>query len=291
MIPEQQLDIVAKIIFGEAGSEGGDDLPQKEESLRAIASVLRNRSLISGKSVYEEATKQNADKVPQFSAYAPPDSGLGERDKRYWSITVPANIKVSPKAWAMAQAMARQAIDGIIQDNTGGATFYYNPSITRKEAITPGLTPTNITILNHQFFKDLTTTNPYADSKLQEKLKSLSQQLTKPQADIISQETTIPQQDKEILVGTKKQIKEQEDKKQLETFSEKVGQHSRSPLASERFKKALDAWTLTMNPEQKKTVQDYLPEHFEQETQQQSSLNPFQSQQPKQQSLNPFSTT
>ena len=284
MTPEQELDVVAKIIFGEAWTEAGeDDIPTIEEAFKAVANTMRNRAVAEDSNVYTEATSPK-----QYSIYLKP------KDPEYpnnadWN-TLSSIIASQPKKWAVARAMAQQAINGTIEDNTGGATFYYNPKVVENPDFLPRTTWIK-DIGNHKFLKDLNETDKYSDQKLQEKLKKISQKPTQLQTDIVPRGEVIPQQNKNILSGTQKQINQQEEKKQLETFSEKVGQHSRSPLASERFKKALDAWTLTMNPDQKKIVQEYLPEHFEQETQQQSSLNPFQSQQPKQQSLNPFSTT
>ena len=257
MTPEQELDVVAKIIFGEAWTEAGeDDIPTIEEAFKAVANTMRNRAVAEDSNVYTEATSPK-----QYSIYLKP------KDPEYpnnadWN-TLSSIIASQPKKWAVARAMAQQAINGTIEDNTGGATFYYNPKVVENPDFLPRTTWIK-DIGNHKFLKDLNETDKYSDQKLQEKLKKISQKPTQLQTDIVPREEVIPQQNKNILSGTQKQINQQEEKKQLETFSEKVGQHSRSPLASERFKKALDAWTLTMNPDQKKIVQEYLPEHFEQ---------------------------
>ena len=281
---EQQIDIIAKIIFGEAGSEGGDNIVLKEESLKAIASVLRNRSLISGRSIYAEATKEDKNRIPQFSTYAPTNSGLGINDKLYWSTIVPNDIRVSPKAWAMAQAMARQAIDGTIQDNTGGATHFYNPK-KAKPYWAPKLRETK-TILNHVFLLDPTSTNEYADVKLQKKLKEISinkELKTDTFASVVPLEKPIIEQPKtqtnpsldiqqkiqkpsNVFIGTKEQVKIQEQNYPLQSFAAKATERLQSGNASPRLRKAFDAWATGLTTEQKEVVKDYLPKDLKTST-------------------------
>lgn len=233
---EQQINFLAKLIVGEAGTEGGDNLPQKEEAMRAIANTILNRSFISGKGILQEAMKPN-----QYTALSIPS---------YWK-QLGKDIQNIPKTYSMAQSIAKDLLSGTLKDNTGGATFYYNPNEVVTPAWAKGKTP-NTTIGNHLFFNNI---EPYPSSKL-----------NRPEAlaNIVTpeQKTSTEEQHKPLIVFGKATPEEMNYK----GFAQRATEHSQGGKASDRFQKAFDAWVGSMTDEQKNIAKEYLPEYFPQKT-------------------------
>ena len=106
----RNLDIAAKTLVGEARGE-------TSEGRQAIAEVLRNRSLASGRSIAEEAQlRKGGSKYGQFSTWNEGDPNLAfiqDLDE-----TSPLYVQASQDFLSSANS-----------DLTKGATHYYNPDI------------------------------------------------------------------------------------------------------------------------------------------------------------------
>ena len=144
--------IVATTLVGEAGGEGG-------AGMRAVANVLRNRAKATGKSIDDIALERK-----QFSMWNSHTIGGNDIDsvhKRYVEDAYPNNDKV----WRRAVNIAKYI--HTIEDNTDGATSYYNPSKVKPEwgEGSEGWTSTK-KIGKHLFGKDSTSRYESSSNKL-----------------------------------------------------------------------------------------------------------------------------
>ena len=110
-LPADEVDIMAKTLFGEARGEG---LP----GIEAVASVIMNRLKIAlqkgdywwGKNIHEICLKPF-----QFSCWNPKDPNF-EKIKKV--------TKDSP-VFQMCKRVAERAMTGFLKDPTNGATHYH----------------------------------------------------------------------------------------------------------------------------------------------------------------------
>lgn len=104
------LDIAAKTLVGEARGESS-------EGRQAIAEVLRNRSLASGRSIAEEAQlRKGKSKFGQFSTWNEGDPNL-------------KLIEDLDETSPLYETAAQDFLTSANSDITKGATHYYNPDI------------------------------------------------------------------------------------------------------------------------------------------------------------------
>ena len=138
-------DLLAKVIFGEAASEGKND-QEKLQAMSAVASTIKNRAKNTGKGLVEEATKPN-----QYTAYS---------NYLYWdSLNKKIAEPIAKKTYQMATKVADDLISGSLPDTTSGSTFYYNPKkVKQTPSWAKNKTPTTI-IGNHQFYKNIAPYN------------------------------------------------------------------------------------------------------------------------------------
>lgn len=121
--------------------------------MQSIANVILNRSNQRGTSPYEECIRPW-----QFSSL----TAKGDPELTLW----PSLLDTS---WAVAQAISQSAVNGTLDDITGGANLYYNPnSIVSDQTFTlptgqvvkfpTGWNPSVVKYLksieNHLFFKE-----------------------------------------------------------------------------------------------------------------------------------------
>lgn len=102
-LDDNNIDVAVRTALAEAGNQG-------PEGLKAVAGTLRNRALLSGKSVAAEALKPN-----QFEPWNP-DSGND-----------PRRFKVDSPEYQAARAAILPVLTGEAPDPTGGATHFYAP--------------------------------------------------------------------------------------------------------------------------------------------------------------------
>ena len=128
----RNLDIAAKTLVGEARGE-------TSEGRQAIAEVLRNRSLASGRTIAEEAQLRKGDsKYGQFSTWNEGDPNLAfiqDLDE-----TSPLYVQASQDFLSSANS-----------DITNGATHYYNPKKANPEWARDGNFIETARIGNHVF--------------------------------------------------------------------------------------------------------------------------------------------
>lgn len=105
---EDQTDIMARTIYGEARGEG-------QQGMQAVANVIMNR--VKAGSWYGASVKDVCLKPYQFSCW-------NDNDVNKLIITQATDAQLKP-----ARKIAEQAIAGTLQDITGGATHYYADSI------------------------------------------------------------------------------------------------------------------------------------------------------------------
>jgi len=129
----RDIDILARTIWGEARGEG-------RQGMEAVADVVMNR--FHSTAWYTAPTVAGvAMKKFQFSAWNP-------NDPNYDKLI---NVTTKNPDFALALEIAREAINGKLQDNTGGATHYYADTIN-PPSWTQGAVQT-AQIGNHIFFK------------------------------------------------------------------------------------------------------------------------------------------
>jgi spore germination cell wall hydrolase CwlJ-like protein len=106
--------LCALALWREARGEG-------QNGMTAVACVIRNRTAKRSSSYYDEVVRPWA-----FSSIsAKGDPQLNSFPVHYDPI------------WQAAQMIAKNVIDGILTDNTGGATLYWNPAgITSSKTFT-----------------------------------------------------------------------------------------------------------------------------------------------------------
>lgn len=101
---EDQTDIIARTIYGEARGEG-------TKGMQAVANVIMNR--VKAGSWYGASVKDVCLKPYQFSCW-------NENDANRAIILTATDAQLK-----QARAIAEQAIAGTLPDITGGATHYY----------------------------------------------------------------------------------------------------------------------------------------------------------------------
>lgn len=102
-LDDNNLDVAVRTAMAEAGGMGAP-------GIRDVAAVLRNRALLSGRSVADEALAKN-----QFEPWNP-----GSKND-------PRRFKADSPEYQAALAAVRPILDGSEPDPTGGATFFYAP--------------------------------------------------------------------------------------------------------------------------------------------------------------------
>lgn len=102
-LDENNIDLATRTAMAEAGSMGAP-------GMRDVAAVLRNRALLSGKSVADEALAKN-----QFEPWNP-----GSKND-------PRRFKSDSPEYLFARAAIEPVLLGIEPDPTGGATHFYAP--------------------------------------------------------------------------------------------------------------------------------------------------------------------
>ena len=132
----QSIDILARTLWGEAR---GENLP----GIEAVANVIINRVKVSQ---YHKGFWWGNDiigvcqKPYQFSCW-------NKNDPNYFKLQT---ITGDDRAFAMCQRIARRAANGVLADNTLGATHYHNDTVSPDWA--KGETPT-VQIGNHTFYR------------------------------------------------------------------------------------------------------------------------------------------
>ncbi len=105
---ENQADILARTIYGEARGEGA-------RGMQAVANVIMNR--VKDGSWYGASVKDVCLKPYQFSCW-----NQNDPNRAIILSATDAQLK-------QARKIAEQAINGTLEDITGGATHYYADSI------------------------------------------------------------------------------------------------------------------------------------------------------------------
>ena len=108
-IDDAEKELLARAIYGEASNQG-------EEGMQAVGNVIMNR--VNGKEWYGNTLTGVILKDKQFSVFNDPE---GRNYKRMMGATE------DDKEYQQALEIAEGLILGNIDDNTGGATHYYNP--------------------------------------------------------------------------------------------------------------------------------------------------------------------
>ena len=250
-INQNEIDFFAKLLFGEAASEGGGNLELKRDSMVAIANTIRNRSNISGQSMMTEATKP-----AQYTAYS---LQTYWRELNKW-IKSPGN----KKAYQVAREVAMDLVDGRLKDTTGGATFYYNPKIVKEPFYTKGKKPIG-QFGEHVFYKNI---DPYSETKTQPKLQPKPLESVKPLKGVQPQKSlaTVASTEPTIAAAPKPKIevgKTSPEKERMFEMLEKVQRRAQlSGGLSDRVGKALKSWLGVLPKKELKKARDYLGEDF-----------------------------
>ena len=264
MAKQEDINLLAKLLFGEAASEGGSDLDAKRESMHAIANTIQNRSNISGQPLVFEATKPG-----QYSAYSLQTYWRG-LDK--W-IKSPGN----KEAYQVAMEVAMDLADNKLKDITGGATFYYNPKVVNMPSHIRGQKSIG-TFGDHVYYKDIA---PYTASAVKtvepkkvvqpapQPVEPLSQiepmKGTQPQKSLASiipaQETPVTAAPKSLpTINVGRSSPEQD--RMFETL-EKVKRRSKTHgVLNDGISKALKNWLDVLPRKDLKKAKEYLGEDF-----------------------------
>lgn len=104
------IDILARTLYGEARGEG-------LAGQQAVANVVINRTALAHKHPhFGNGTIESACKAPwQFSCWNSNDP----------NVSIIENITVSDPVFAQCLQVAFDAANGLFEDNTGGATYYF----------------------------------------------------------------------------------------------------------------------------------------------------------------------
>ena len=105
-----EKELLARAIYGEASNQG-------DEGMQAVGNVILNR--VNGKDWYGNTITDVILNPKQFSAF----NDIEDKNyKRMMSAT-----KENDEAYSKALEIAEGLMQGTIEDNTEGATHYYNP--------------------------------------------------------------------------------------------------------------------------------------------------------------------
>ena len=113
---KESIDTIVRTIAGEAAGES-------QEGRLAVANVVINR-LLDDKhpdNVFSITKKKNSEGFAPFSAF-------NSLDKQGNNLV---NISENSKLYKEIEALVTARLSGQLQDNTGGATYYYNPSVVK----------------------------------------------------------------------------------------------------------------------------------------------------------------
>jgi len=132
--PEEQVDYIARTIWGEARGEG-------HNGMQAVANVIMNRVKRGG--WYGLTPKEVVLKPYQFSCWL-------TSDPNYNKVKT---VTSANKTFAQALEIAKRAYNGMLPDITGGATEYHASSIKPNWNYAK-LTQTGA-IGNHIFYKSI----------------------------------------------------------------------------------------------------------------------------------------
>jgi N-acetylmuramoyl-L-alanine amidase len=115
LVAEQEVDILARTLWGEARSEG-------KESMEAVASVILNRVQVARRHRrywWGNTITQVCLKPYQFSCW-------NKNDPNYPKLKAVTNEDMH---FMTALRVARRAVLGMVVDKTGGATHYHTIDI------------------------------------------------------------------------------------------------------------------------------------------------------------------
>ena len=124
------VDILARVIWGEAEGEGA-------EGMQAVGNVILNRANIKNKNIPEVMFRKD-----QFSA-------IGDKD-RFNSII---NLSPDNPQYIQALEISKKLLAGELDDITNGATHFYNPNTANMELDWIKQYPVVTTIGKHTFAK------------------------------------------------------------------------------------------------------------------------------------------
>jgi spore germination cell wall hydrolase CwlJ-like protein len=132
MATDDDIDVLARTVFGEARGEG-------EEGMQAVASVVMNR--VRDPKWWGSTIKEVCLKPWQFSCWNKNDPNLP---------VLKAVTEENPY-FAQAIGIATEAAAGTLEDNTNGATSYYDRRMPEPPDWAAGKTPC-AQIGHHLFF-------------------------------------------------------------------------------------------------------------------------------------------
>ena len=131
-----EIDIVSAALCAWKEARNGG-----EPGMRAVICVLLNRAKASADSVYAEVYKPF-----QFSSMS------YHRDPEYL-LQPTQNNTADWQAWLNAKGIALSASTGCLEDNTGGATFYYSESMDANPPSWAKTMVATVVIGGQRFFK------------------------------------------------------------------------------------------------------------------------------------------
>jgi spore germination cell wall hydrolase CwlJ-like protein len=124
------VDILARVIWGEAEGEGA-------EGMQAVGNVILNRANIKDKNIPEVMFRKD-----QFSAVG---------DKNRFSDMI--NLSSDNPQYIQALEISKKLLAGELDDITNGATHFYNPNTANMNYSWITEYPVVATIGNHTFAK------------------------------------------------------------------------------------------------------------------------------------------
>ena len=124
------VDILARVIWGEAEGEGA-------EGMQAVGNVILNRANIKNKNIPEVMFRKD-----QFSA-------IGDKN-RFNSMI---NLSPDNPQYIQALEISKKLLAGELDDITNGATHFYNPNTANMELDWIKQYPVVTTIGKHTFAK------------------------------------------------------------------------------------------------------------------------------------------
>ena len=124
------VDILARVIWGEAEGEGA-------EGMQAVGNVILNRANIKDKNIPEVMFRKD-----QFSA-------IGDKDR----FNAMINLSSDNPQYIQALEISKKLLAGELDDITNGATHFYNPNTANMNYDWIKQYPVVATIGNHTFAK------------------------------------------------------------------------------------------------------------------------------------------